>query len=188
MLLSNISWKGYVLLRELLDSPGLRMTYLRGAVELMSPSPIHELWKKNIARFVELYAHVKHIELHGYGSTTLKNEIEGHGGEPDECYLIGKKLADYPEIVLDVVYSAPLLDKLGIYAAMGIAEVWVFRDRAFSLYGLDRASPAGPAGAEYVALPRSVLLPELDFAMVARYAVREDTPQALRELEVEIRR
>ena len=43
MLLSNVSWKGYVLLRERLDGSGLRMTYLRGAVELTSPSPIQKL-------------------------------------------------------------------------------------------------------------------------------------------------
>ncbi len=32
----------------------------------------------------------------------------------------------------------------------------------------------------------STLMPDLDFAAVARYAVRADTPRALREFEQEI--
>jgi Uma2 family endonuclease len=182
MLLHDVSWKEYVILRELIDRPGLRMTYLHGALELMSPSPEHELWKKNIARFIELYAYVMNIDLYGYGSTTFKKEAKERGAEPDECYLVGKQLADFPEIVLEVIHTSPLLDKLEVYAGMGVAEVWIFKDGKFSLYGLETAA------ARYVELARSRLLPDLDFALVARFAVRPDTPQALREFERAIRR
>lgn len=181
MLLHGVSWKEYVILRELMDRPGLRMTYLRGALELMSPSPEHELWEKNIARFIELYAHLTNIDLYGYGSTTFKKEAKERGAEPDECYLVGKQLADFPEIVLEVIHTAPLLNKLEVYAGMGVAEVWIFKDGAFSLYGLD------PDASQYAAIARSRLLPDLDFALIARYAVRRDTPQALRELERALR-
>jgi hypothetical protein len=44
MLIHGVSWKDYVILREALDTPGLRMTYCEGALELMSPSRNHELW------------------------------------------------------------------------------------------------------------------------------------------------
>ena len=147
----------------------------------MSPSPEHEMWKKNIARLVELYAHVKRIDLHGYGSTTFKREAKQRGAEPDECYLIGKVLADTPEIALEVILTSPLLDKLEVYAGMGIAEVWVFRDGAFVIHALD------PATGRYVERASSALIPGLDFAKVATYALRTDTPQALREFEEEIR-
>jgi Uma2 family endonuclease len=179
MLLHGITWKEYVILRELLDSPGLRMTYARGALELMSPSPEHELWKKNIARFVELFAHLRGIALHGYGSTTFKKEAKERGAEPDECYLIGKKLADFPEIVLEVIHSKPLVDKLDVYAAMGVPEVWVFEEGAFRLWALG-------ADGKYEPMAASARLVGLDFAMLARYVVRDDTPQALREFEREI--
>lgn len=181
MLLHDVSWKEYVIFRELMDRPGLRMTYLRGALELMSPSPEHELWKKNIARFIELYAHVMNIDLYGYGSTTFKKEAKERGAEPDECYLVGKKLDDFPEIVLEVIHTAPLLNKLDVYAGMGVSEVWIFKDGRFALYALDRAA------SHYVEIARSSLLPGLDFALIARYAVRLDTPQALREFERAIR-
>jgi Uma2 family endonuclease len=181
-MLLNVTWKDYLILRDVLDSPGVRMTYSKGALELMSPSTRHEMWKTNIARLVELYAHVKRIDLHGYGSTTLRREMKQRGAEPDECYLLGKVLTDVPEIALEVIDTSPLLDKLEVYAAMGIAEVWVFRDGAFVIHALDHAS------GHYVAGASSALLPGLDFAKVATYALRIDTPQALREFEEEIRR
>jgi Uma2 family endonuclease len=182
MLLQNVGWKEYVVLRELLDGPGLRMTYAEGALELMSPSPEHELWKKNAARFVELYAHVRRIDLRGYGSTTFKKEAKERGAEPDECYLIGKRLADYPEIVIEVIRTPPLIDKLPIYAAMKVGEVWIFRDGAFTVHVLDVAS------ATYRVVSSSPLLPELDFTVLARFVTREDTGDALREFEATLTR
>jgi Uma2 family endonuclease len=181
-LLGHVAWKDYVLIRDVLDGPGVRMTYLKGALEIMSPSPDHERWKTNIARLVELYAHIKRIELYGYGSTTFRKEMKQRGAEPDECYLVGKPLADLPEIVLEVIHTSPLVDKLDVYRGMGIGEVWVFRDGAFTIHVLDRAQGG------YIVRPSSPLLPGLDFAVVARYAVREDTPQALREFEADVRR
>jgi Uma2 family endonuclease len=160
------------------------MTYIGGELELMSPSPQHELWKKNIARFVELFAHVRRIDLYGYGNTTFKKEAAERGAEPDECYLVGKKLADYPEIVLEVVHTTPLLNKLEVYRAFGVAEVWVFRNGAFTVHVLDAT---GPAAGRYEVRTSSPRMPGLDFEMLARFTVREDTPQALREFEAVIR-
>ena len=34
-----------------------------------------------------------------------------------------------------MIHSSPLLNKLDVYAAMAIQEVWVFRDGVFTLYG-----------------------------------------------------
>src|SRR5256885_1813095 len=132
MLLHGVSWKDYVIVREALDGPTPRMTYLEGALELMSPSREHEMWKKNIARLIELYAHVRGIDLRGYGSTTFRSEARARGVEPDECYLVDKKLGDVPEIVLEVIHTSPLLDKLQVYAGLRIAEVWLFKDGVFS--------------------------------------------------------
>jgi Uma2 family endonuclease len=178
VLLHGVTWKEYCAIRELLDSP--RMTYLGGALEIMVPSLEHELWKKNIARFVELYALVADVDLYGYGGMTFKNEMHERGCEPDECYVVGNKLAQYPQIVLEVIHTNPLLNKLDVYAAMGVAEVWVFKEGAFHLHLLDAGAKA------YRAVRRSALLPELDFEALARYAVRTDTPQALREFKREI--
>jgi len=177
-MLVHASWNEYVRLRDAFDRPGLRLTYLEGTLEIMSPSPEHELWKKNIARLVELYAHVRGIDLYGYGSTTFRKEASLRGAEPDECYLIGKKLADYPEIVLEVIHTSPLVDKLDVYRGFGIAEVWVFRDGRFTIHALTTSG--------YDVRTSSSLVPGLDFDVLATYAVRDDTPVALREYQKQL--
>jgi Uma2 family endonuclease len=179
-MLLRVGWKEYMLLRDLLDGPGLKMTYLRGALELMSPSSDHELWKKNIARMIELIAHIRGVDLRGYGSTTFKREAKERGAEADECYLVGHKLVDYPEIVPEVIYRAPLLNKLDVYSAMGIAEVWVYERGKFQVWRLGAEEKYEPAA-------RSTILPGVDLELLARFAPREDTAQALRELEREVR-
>jgi Uma2 family endonuclease len=178
-ILLRVTWKEYVLMRDLLDESPVRMTYSKGLLELMSPSPEHEIWKTNTARFVELFCHIRGINLHGYGSTTLKAALKERGVEPDECYLIGKELRDYPEIVLEVIHTSPLIDKLAVYADMKVAEVWVFRDGSFTLYALSDGA--------YQPRSDSALVPGLDFVLLASFVLRTDTPQALREFDALVR-
>jgi Uma2 family endonuclease len=180
MLISGVSWKQYVILREALDTPGLRMTYCEGDLELMSPSRRHELWKKTIARLVEHYAVLRDLPLVGYGSTTFRTEARERGAEPDECYRVGTLMKDgeFPDIVLEVIQTSPLLDKLRVYRGFDVPEVWLFRDERFELYRLTET------GCERV--ERSGFLPELDFALIERLAVWEDQPAALRALVDEL--
>jgi len=177
MLINGVTWKDYVILREALDTPGLRMTYCEGTLELMSPSLAHEVDKKSIARLVELYAFLRRLRLNGYGSTTFRRQAKERGAEPDECYCIGRVLKDegqFPDIVLEVIHTAPLLDKLHVYIGFGVPEVWLFKDGAFEIYRL--------AGDHYDRVERSRFLPELDFALIARLAACEDQQDALDEL------
>ena len=177
MVVHGVSWKDYVILNEALDIPGLRMTYCEGVLELMTLSLKHELNKKTIARLIELYAFIRDLPLIGYGSTKFKREAKQRGTEPDECYCVGRRIADegqFPDIVLDVTHTNPLLDKLEVYRGFEVPEVWLFQDGAFKLYRL--------AQDQYEHVERSEFLPDLDFALLARLAVRPDQDEALREL------
>lgn len=179
-MLLYVSYAEYSAMREALgDRATPRMTYLKGVLELMSPSRQHEMWKKNIARFVEMYAYVRDIDLRGYGSTTFKDEAKDRSAEPDECYIIGEVLGEVPQMALEVIYSAPLVNKLDVYAGLGFPELWVFRKGAFTIYEL--APPT------YVVRANSRFMPDLDFAVLARYVLREDVTKALREFEAELR-
>jgi Uma2 family endonuclease len=176
MLINGVSWKDYVLLREALDTPGLRMTYCEGMLELMSPSFGHEVDKKSIARLVELYGFLRRLRLNGYGSTTFRREAKQRGCEPDECYCVGRAMneAEFPDIVLEVIHTNPLLDKLHVYAGLGVPEVWLFRHGAFEVHRL--------AGDHYELVERSRFLPELDLSLIARLAACPDQQDALDEL------
>src|SRR6266545_5639340 len=183
MLIHGVSWKDYVILREALDTPGLRMTYCEGALELMSPSRAHELRKTTIARLIELYAFLRGLPLVGYGSTTFRREAKERGAEPDECWCVGALMGDgeYPHIVLEVIATNPLLDKLTVHDGFGVPEVWLWRDGGFELH---RRRAAGG----YDRIERSLFLPELDFALVAPFVTREDQDVALREFADAVRR
>jgi len=176
MLLQGVSWRDYVILREALDTPGLRMTYCEGELELMTLSFGHESDKTSVARLVELYGFVRRVRLNGYGSTTFRREAKQRGAEPDECYCVGRMMTEgqFPDIVLEVIHTNPLIDKLRVYAGLGVTEVWLFRNGAFEIYRL--------VGEQYDRAERSGLLPELDFGLIARLAGYPDQQDALDEL------
>jgi Uma2 family endonuclease len=175
-IVNGVSWKDYVILREALDTPGLRMTYLKGTLELASSSRAHERNKKTIARLIETYAVLRRLPLIGYGSTTFRREARERGAEPDECWCVGHQMRDgeFPDIAFEVIELSPLLDKLAVYDGLEVPEVWLFEAGAFALHGRRKAGGYEP-------LRKSRLLPGLDFGLVARYATREDQHVALAE-------
>lgn len=176
MAIYGVSWKDYVILREALDTPGLRMTYCKGVLELMSPSRAHERNKKTIARLIETYAFLLRLPLNGYGSTTFRREAKERGAEPDECWRLGSEMreGETPDIVLEVIETSPILDKLDVYDGLDVPEVWLFEAGAFSLHRRRRRGG-------YDRIARSRFLPALDFRLVARFAEREDQHVALAE-------
>jgi Uma2 family endonuclease len=176
ILVNGVRWKDYVILREALDTPGLRMTFCEGSLEIMSPSRLHEFWKKSIARAIEIYAYERRLSLFSYGSTTFRREAKQRGAEPDECYRIGSamKEGEFPDIVLEVVHESPLLDKLHVYLGFEVPEVWLFEKGEFRLFRLESGA--------YQKIDRSRFLPEVDFSLVAHVALSEDQPAALLEL------
>jgi Uma2 family endonuclease len=178
ILLSNVPWSTYVVLRDSLDSSGVRMTYLEGSLEIMSPSREHEVEKKQIARLLELFCLERDIPLYGYGSTTFRREEQERGLEPDECYCRDRD-APVPDVALEVIVTNPLLDKLEVYRGLGVREVWIFRDGRFSLVAL--------RGQHYEAIATSAVFPEVDLAAIARHAAIPDQHAALRAFRDELR-
>ncbi|MGK3997496.1 hypothetical protein [Sorangium sp. So ce1024] len=75
-MLHGVSWHTYVRLRDELDTPGLRMTYCEGTLELTRPSIEHEATKTCIARLIEIFALERDVPLYGYGSTTFRREAK----------------------------------------------------------------------------------------------------------------
>lgn len=178
-LLHGVSWRDYLVLRDLLDSPGLRMTYSRGTLELMSPSEEHENKKTFIARLVEMFAIERDVPLDGMGSTTYRREAAERGLEPDECYFVLPRRGPYPDIAIEVVIKSGGIDKLDVYRALGVREVWFWEEDAFRLYSLTADG--------YVVVDRSTLVPSLDFEVLATFVRRDDQHQAVREFRDHLR-
>lgn len=178
--LRSVDWRTYSVLRELLDSPGLRMTYLEGALELMSPSPRHEVLKSLIGRLIETFALERDVPLYAYGSTTFRREAKEVGLEPDECYVLGHELHEVPDVAIEVSLTSGGLPKLEVYRRLGVAEVWFWLDEGFRLYRL--------ANEGYEPIAASALVPGLDFDLLAGFVRRPDQPAAVREYREALRR
>src|SRR5207244_10147640 len=66
----------------------------------------------------------------------------------------------FPDLAIEVVLTSEGLDKLEIYRRLGVREVWFWRHEQFAIYHL--------RGQQYESAPNSVLLPDLNMALLAR--------------------
>ena len=145
--LSGISWKTYETLLQELSDRRLRLTYNRGNLEIMAPSPEHERFKKVSGRFVETMAEELDIRIEPLGSTTFKRP-ELSGAEPDECFYIynidavrGKKRLDLtldpaPDLVVEIDITSSSQSRLQVYADLGVAEVWIYNGESLVIQQL----------------------------------------------------
>lgn len=173
--LHRVPWSVYVALRDALDDQaGVKMTYLDGTLELMSPSSLHEVAKKIIARLIEAWAMERDVDLRGFGSTTFRREAKARGLEPDECYKLGKlEENDVPDLALEVIISSPLVDKLAVYAGLGVAEVWVWRPKTATIE-IHRL-----VGETYELRGSSDVLPDLDVAHLSTFVQPDENQTQL---------
>src|SRR6266571_5572482 len=131
----------------------------------MAPSYAHEELNHLIARVVEIIATEMDLDYCNAGSTTFKREELERGFEPDSCFYVqragqiaGKKRLDLtvdppPDLVLEVDITHPALDKLSIFAVVGVPEVW--------RYDGERVRMLALAGDSYVEREQSLAFPAL---------------------------
>ena len=136
LLLHDISWQGYEHMLRALEGRRLRITYDEGSLEIMAVSHEHEFDGELLSRMVHMTTFELHMPIHSGGSTTFKDEALEKGLEPDKCYWIqnekrmrGKKKFVInrdppPDLALEIEITRSALDRLGIYAALRVPEVW----------------------------------------------------------------
>lgn len=181
--LHGISWEDYeAILAMRGDDAGVRLTYLEGELELMTPSLDHEALKKRLARLLEAYAEEQGIELEGYGSWTVRQSEKARGVEPDECYVIGlpdTRALTAPDIAIEVVWTLGGIDKLEVYRGLGVKEVWFWQYGVLEFFVLH--------GDAYARAPRSRLLPDLDPDLLGRFMSGFSQTQAVRAFRRDLR-
>jgi Uma2 family endonuclease len=177
--LHGLDWSQYESMLVIRGArPGVRMTYLDGALELMSTAVEHEKIKKCMARLIEAYADEQGLPLDGYGTWTLRNERQSCGVEPDECYVLGTGKT-VPDLVVDVAWTEGGLDRLAVYQRLGIAEVWVWTREGIEVYRLRSGG--------YVQVGRSEIFPKLDLGVLARFVQPDAQTRAVRSFREALR-
>ena len=150
ILLKNISWKTYEsLVNELAQQRGIRLTYDRGNLEIMTPSAPHEKSGELLGNFVEVLTDELNVEIRSLGSLTCRREDLARGLEPDQCYYIqnedvvwDKEQIDLnqdppPDLVVEIDVTSSSIDRLSLYASLGVPEVWRYDGNRLIIYQLE---------------------------------------------------
>ncbi len=180
VILRGVHWKTYErLLADFQDSHAVHFAYDRGVLEIMVLSTKHEEPNRAIAFLVELLALEMNLNIRNLGSTTFTREDLDRGFEPDTCFYIqnvarvkGKEEIDLavdppPDLVIEVDISHPSLDKLPIYAAVGVPEIWRYDGQHTTIYTLENET--------YRPQADSKALPGLTSAVLAQFIAESKT-------------
>jgi Uma2 family endonuclease len=175
--LHHIPWALYVALRNADNRRHVRMSYLDGTLELMSPKFRHERVGDRLTRLLRAVVEELDIPCAGAGSTTFQlpgeGEKKGAAKEPDTCFYIANErlirdnddidlpVDPPPDLAIEVDNTTDSARKLPIYAALGVPEVWRYDVRTRVLW-FGQLQPDGT----YVEVARSVSLPMLTPALV----------------------
>ncbi len=157
--LYDISWEKFEAIASLLEESKIRLTYLDGTLDIMSPSPEHEESKGTVGLLLETY--LRHIGTRFYrtGGYTLGSREVGARGEPDESYNLDFT-KPIPDIAIEVVITSGGVNKLEKYRRWGVPEVWFYQKQRIFVYHLHSE--------KYEQVDRSKFLPELNIDLLVR--------------------
>jgi Uma2 family endonuclease len=180
VVLRQVSWETYERLLEDDEERRVpRMTYDGGVLELVTPSMPHEEDALTIARFVDIVCAILNIPIRSVASTTFRRKDLERGFEADASFYIqheerirGQREVDLsvdppPDLVLEMEMSRTAIDKLALFASMGVPEVWRCDGRRVSIYVLE--------GDRYRESPFSSVLPALTRELLERFLAQSRT-------------
>ena len=183
VVLSGRSWEQFKLIQQgFEDSPGIRLFYFDGTIEILMPGREHEVFKAIIAILLIIYFEENGIEFEPTGSMTQEHEGVA-SAEADESYCIGVSKT-VPDLAIEVIFTSGGPSKLQRYQALGVPEVWFWEDGVFTLYCL--------SGNGYERRDRSQIpeLVRLDVELLTRCVLMGETSrlEAMREFRKGIQR
>ena len=133
------TWEKFKLMQQAsADSPGVRLAFYDGTIEILMPGQDHEFFKSLIGYLIETFFYDKGIQFKPTGSMT-QEKAEEASAQADESYCIGesKPIAD---LSIEVVFTSGGEGKLARYRALGVSEVWFWQDGLFTLHHLRETS------------------------------------------------
>ncbi len=149
LILQGVGWDFYErILSEFEDSNALHFAYDDGFLEIEVPLFEHETANRILQNLVTVICIEKEIEVINAGSTTFRKRAKAKGVEPDTCFYIQNETKvrgkidinlendPPPDLVIEVDIKSPSLNKMPIYAALGVGEVWLYKGEKVEFYKL----------------------------------------------------
>lgn len=170
------TWEQFKLIQQGFEnSPGVRLSYYNGTIEILMPGEDHEFFKTIIGFLLELFLTERGIEFIPAGSMTQERQGIA-SAQADESYWLRQK-KPVPDLSIEVVFTSGGPSKLERYRALGVPEVWFWQDGVFTLYHLRDSG--------YERIDRSELptLIDLEIDLLARCVLMAQTSrvEAFRE-------
>lgn len=146
LVLYGVSWTEYTRLLRSFEDRHIRLTYDRGTLEIMTLTHEHESDNFILGQLVVALTQALKLPLKGGGSTTFRKRKKQKGLEPDNCYWIahadavrGKKKIDLrtdppPDLAIEVDITHSSINRMRIYASLGIPEVWRLSKKGLGFY------------------------------------------------------
>lgn len=127
-----------MLLQEFGDDRPTRIAYDRGVLEIRIPGEPHEIINRLLAKIITMLAMELDMEANDFGSVTLNRQELDRGIEPDTCFYIQNVFRGQgmqgavspslpPDLAREVDIASSSASKMGIYQAMQVPEVWLYR-------------------------------------------------------------
>lgn len=190
LILQGVGWDFYErILAEFADSNGLHFAYDDGFLEVKVPLAKHERPNRILQDLVSTICVEKNLGVRNFGSTTFRKSLKSKGCEPDTAFYIqserqirGVNEIDLdknppPDLVIEIDITSPSLNKLPIYAALGVPEVWIYNGKNIIFYKL--------FGRYYEQTSNSVALPFLKNKKATEFlkkGLKEDYAKWIREI------
>ncbi len=159
----------------------VRLSFSDECLEIMNTHLPHEFYKTVLAKLVEAIFLEQNTRIRSGGTVTIQHDAKKKGFEPDECWWIahepeirGKSKLDFrsdppPDLAIEIEMSRSLVGRIGIYAAIGIPEVWRFNGKRLRFCLLN-------SGGEYEDSESSLAFPFLKTADLLPYLGPLDDP------------
>lgn len=169
---TGVTWEDFkAIQRGFANSPGVRLFYYRGELEILGTSPEHEIVKGNIGFLVEDYMLSEELEFVATGSFSQEREDEA-AAQADESYCFDTQ-KPIPDLAIEIVITSGGPSKLKRYKALGVKEVWFWEDGVIEIHYMD--------GNDYKRIKRSRFLPNLNTEHLAMCAAISSRPEAVRQ-------
>jgi Uma2 family endonuclease len=176
---TGIPWSVYTRLADLRDErrSGVKITFDRGRLEIMSPSFWREKPNLRLGQIVTALAEELGLRLVSARSTTFRREQAEQGLEPDDCFyishaarMVGVEDIDLaihppPDLVIEVDVTNSSVPKEPIHGPMGVPELWRHEDGEVAIRFLQ-------GDQTYQSVERSLAFPQVSADDLSRLLIQ----------------
>lgn len=145
----NVSWTNYRQISQLLpQNRHSRLSYESGTLEITMPLEDHEFFLRLIELFVRILVGETGMKMKTMGSTTINRDDLEKGAEPDCAYYIQNQpqvtgrnvnfqIDPPPDLVVEVDITHTDINKLRLYASIGVPELWRYNGKVLRIFRLE---------------------------------------------------